>query len=369
MSSKRESAMRKSSAILVRLGEESWEVEGNALSATRRVEQSERLTVQPRTKAPITLQSMRERIETTRSVQDTRAKFSAIASEPARPTAEPAPSETTKLAFYQKAWAYIVDLIAPSGAKSAASTLRGGLLVGMIFGCLSLLLFHQMLRINPMTQSELVSAKRTVSVPVWNQPTRSKPLSLPGVQIALLESGPFSSVDARNRAISSLAKEGIDGIVSSTSANEVLWSAGLSASALAGELSELKAKGVPASAKVVQVKARTVPVPATTDNQSIDRTQNWISTTMAALLGVTAWLSDDGRVTDAQTSLQAAIHLYPGREAVDKTGMGPQLSAIESNLTAMQASFSTKHEKKLMQLVVASFDEFMALHGITGVSS
>lgn len=215
MSSKRESAMRKSSAILVRLGEESWEVEGNALSATRRVEQSERLTVQPRTKAPITLQSMRERIETTRSVQDTRAKFSAIASEPARPTAEPAPSETTKLAFYQKAWAYIVDLIAPSGAKSAASTLRGGLLVGMIFGCLSLLLFHQMLRINPMTQSELVSAKRTVSVPVWNQPTRSKPLSLPGVQIALLESGPFSSVDARNRAISSLAKEGIDGIVSS----------------------------------------------------------------------------------------------------------------------------------------------------------
>lgn len=103
----------KSSSLVVRLGEESWEVsstpfEGNTLPKSTSRNAASILQIEQRTKAPITLHSMRMRIESTR----------ADANQAKRREEDVAASQDGSLPHTQRPWhqiakAFLIDLLAP----------------------------------------------------------------------------------------------------------------------------------------------------------------------------------------------------------------------------------------------------------------
>lgn len=361
-----EDRLVRSSSLIVRLGDATWEVprhEPDQSTWTKAADVAgERQPKQPGLGVdvrnfpdkPITLEIVRQHVE--RAVQDSPQRRPPAYSPSKEPFVRRDKHVMTRL------FTSMLQIILPNQSNRSGATLKGGILVGMMFGCLSMWLFHELLFITPASQS--IAKKPNAAVAVLSSSMTPVALSLPGFKISLVQAGPFSTPSALDQAIHALQKKGFQAIVSAPSSRTADIAVAVQGQGADRWLKEVQAVTPTAKVHSVQVDARTIPLMGSANQATVASIQSWLSSAASAYLALSAWLSDEGRVSDAKTALVNARAAYPGTNKLAQTGIQTQLVQVEQNLNEAQAAMNKSDKIQLMSRVLQGFRTLMTLQGM-----
>lgn len=254
--------------------------------------------------------------------------------------------------------------------KRSLASLQGGLVIGMMLGCLSMFLFHEMLPVASVSSLPVHSSKpKSTRVAQTGVPsTAAVALALPGFQISLVQAGPFSSTKTLNHVRHKLQTSGIQPI-QSTSSNRSIDLAIADQNQDAHQVATQFTKLTPSvSVHQVQIDAKSIPLLGTVQPAVVSSTQAWLSSSASAFLALSAWLSDHGRISDAQTALSNAQRAFPGKAALAQTGIQSELLDIDKDLNLAQSALNSDNRKHLMNDVLQGVRDMMTLQGVDGLS-
>ncbi len=352
-----------SSSILVRLGDKAWEIHPDGDKENRFTgEETSAVTPEDSRKVYMSSEAVREAVRKTvastndRRLQVPSGQFGRV------PRFANAPWKALMMWVAKLAASVVYTLFPRKGNRSLAA-LQGGLSVGMVFGCIAMFLFHQM---SPAAAADLENTKTTkpqsTHVAAMTTPTRA--LNLPGNHVYFVTLGTYATEAKAKAAAASAGKQGVSATVVPMNGYAVVASGAVveaDANALAAQLrkSHLNAN----VASVVET-ARPIQVLGNADGSTITATQRWLAQTSSGLLALDTWLSDHGRVVDAQTALALAIKSYPGDAAVAETGIGSQLMALQASLQSANQAFLQRNQTNSMKYLIKSLIELKNLQGI-----
>lgn len=346
----------RSSSILVRVGDSEWEIRGEAEQLNSSIAAGVHAPVSKSADKSISLQS----------IQNSSKLFQA-----AKRQSRPAANQGKWPLVYdviQMAVSYLIRTLFPKQTHRGFSGLKGGLVIGMLFGCLAMFLFHQMA---PHGQSvseniSLTSNSADSALPVLSSP--KKALTVPGYRVYFVDFGSFTNQSKAINKQTSLQKQGVHTTVVPLDGYSVISAAAVNANdakALAKTEQKVDAS---VTVKTIQQKVRPIPVLGVADASAIQATEQWLSETTSGLLSLTAWLSDHGRIADTQTAMANAIADYPGDATIAETGIADEVQPILQSLKSADASFKKQEKAKAMQYVLTAFVQIGALEGITRTS-
>ncbi|WAH38962.1 SPOR domain-containing protein [Alicyclobacillus dauci] len=342
-----------SSSILVRLGDKEWELH----EAGHQERQMSRVAVDFRSTGtvdkPISLESLRR-------------STVAPAIPPTRRGRQKGKHRTVLTGFYRltaELATYVLRTIFPKQARGSLASLKGGLLVGMVFGCLAMFLFHQMGPVDTVAVQDATSTTTNmVSTSAVTVPRTM--LSVPSFQTYAVNFGSYSSLGEAQAEVAMLKKRRIPAVIVPIQGFQVVSSVAVHQEDAAVEAKSAKGSGLNPVVKPLASHTRQIPVLGTSDKGALQETEAWLSESSSAILALTAWLSDNGRIEDAQLALSNALKDYPGDSVIAQTGISDQLAKLQASLVAANAALKAHQKEAAMQHVIASLGQLASLSGM-----
>ncbi|MFB5191102.1 SPOR domain-containing protein [Alicyclobacillus fastidiosus] len=349
-----------SSSILVRLGDKAWEIQKEVPDDPRQMSGVDKLSKGAYDDPASTLES---------------GSWPAIETrwraEPPRPTSR---RRSQKASFrlwrlfqigIAKCATYVMQTLFPRQGNRSVASLKGGLLIGMVFGCVAMCLFHQMAPVSatPLldTNSSQVGTKAIASAA-----TPAKALSAPGTTVYFVQLGSYPTQAKATTEASSLLKRGISTTVVPLDGYSLIATATVAEQDADAVASQLQKSHVTASVKSFSQGARQLQVLGTAGDSAITGVQGWLAQTSSGLLALDTWLADNGRVADAEAAMAAALQSYPGAAVIAQTGLSDQLTSIDASLTAANQAFQKRDKAAALKSVIQAFVELEDIHGING---
>lgn len=257
----------------------------------------------------------------------------------------------------------LARVVFPPNVNRYVAGLKGGLIIGMLLGCVTLCLFHQISSTRPIhrsvsTTSSLQGASKDV---VASVPLASKPLLLPGLRIYLVSYGTYPTVAIAKRQATLLASKNI-----STTRFPYHGFQLVAAITVREQDAKVIAKNIGDGVAVHKaiVRERAVPILGTATPISIDMTKRWLSDVQSAVLASTAWANDHGRVSDALTATETAISAYPDDSTIKQTGIGEQLQALQQLVGELHQDIKKGSLKSASVHSIKAEKQLLCLHGV-----
>jgi hypothetical protein len=342
------------SSLLVRMGQEAWVV--RTQTAQPESEKQVQNTARLRLDKPIGLRGLSQQ----KRVHPARARYAQMHG----------PRRHGLRAFYRfvtRVVVYIARTILPRHANRLLASLQGGLIIGMIFGCLAVFLFHQMAPLStsaivPQNTTEQPSTPIVASVP-------QKAMAVPGFRIYLVEYGVYNTAAQAQAEVASLKSHSLTSYIVSLNGFAVVSAACVQASDADTIAKQAQAVAPAAKVKTIQAKSRNIAILGKTTATTVDSVQHWLADSTSGLLALTAWLADHGRIADAQTALASAKEAYPGDSSVAETGLQNQLMGLHQSLQAADESFVKHDNTAAAQQTLNAFVQLLNIQGVNELVS
>jgi hypothetical protein len=242
------------------------------------------------------------------------------------------------------------------GARRIRETFQFGCVLGLLLGCLSMILFHQM---EPNLSPDVRSS--TADGVVLSSSVHS--FELPAVKIQLLQSKPVPTRAEADHRAAALNQRGVPAVVHPQGKQYVVWTA---AAVRAGHLqkwaSASSSNGLAVQPVLLNLSVETVPALSGSNAKSLTEVSNWLSLSAAALKSLTAVQSDGGLPQDAYTAYDTARQQLPGPEAFAETGKGELLTSFSKELDAAFAAYRKQQLQEAMRHTLLAYDLLSRLH-------
>jgi hypothetical protein len=212
-----------------------------------------------------------------------------------------------------------------AASRSMQDTFQLGLTFGLVLGCLSLILFHQL----------------TVSYPSQNQQTigygglstTTAGFLVPATHLFVQEVGPFTKPGDASPLLQLLSKEKHPGVLVEAKGNYYIWSQ------LSVHVSRLKPLKLPSTSssvqsKIIQVRWQPTEVAAmrSATASNLSATSTWLDTSVSAITALIAVESNGANSQDAMTAYRTAKSKRPSKEVLMQTGYFSRFDKFQQNI-------------------------------------
>jgi hypothetical protein len=237
-------------------------------------------------------------------------------------------------------------------------TFQFGCILGLLLGCLSMVLFHQMA---PDMDSAEVALGSSNTTQVLNASSNS--YVVPAVNAQILQSAAYSSRRAADGEAAALSRHGVEAVVQGSGSNYVLWTGvALRAGDLQDEAAALQRFGVSVSPVTLTFSAQPRSALAGSNPASLNQVSNWLSSAASALTALTAVEADGGIPQDASTAYQTAKSLQPSQDILTETGQGELLHAFSQALDSAFGAFVKHQNASARGFTVQAYQLLSELH-------
>ncbi len=241
-------------------------------------------------------------------------------------------------------------------ARRIRETFQFGCIFGLLLGCLSMILFHQM---EPNLSSD---APSTASDSVVLS-TSVHSFDLPAVKVEILQSKPLGNRSEADRQAASLNQRGVPAVVHQQGKQIVIWTAvAIKAGHLQKWASTSASNGVATQAVPLNLSVQSVPALSGSNPKSLAEVSNWLSLSATALRTLTAVESDGGLPEDAYTAYDTARQQLPGADVLAETGKGDLLKQFSRELDAAFAAYRKQQAPEAMRHTLLAYDLLSRLH-------
>jgi hypothetical protein len=235
-------------------------------------------------------------------------------------------------------------------------TFQFGCVFGLLLGCLSMILFHQM-------EPNLTPDARSTKADGVVLSSSVHSFELPAVKIQLLQSKPVSTRAEADHRAAALNQHGVPAVVHPQGKQYVVWTA---AAVRAGHLqkwaSASSSNGLDVQPVLLNLSVETVPALSGSNAKSLAEVSNWLSLSAAALKSLTAVQSDGGLPEDAYTAYDTARQQLPSPDAFAETGKGELLTAYSQELDSAFAAYRKQQLQDAMRHTLLAYDLLSRLH-------
>ncbi|GMA60575.1 hypothetical protein NZD89_13220 [Alicyclobacillus fastidiosus] len=349
-----------SSSILVRLGDKAWEIQKEASEDSGREAPADKLSEAPYDDASST------RDLGSRPLLQTRWKAESM-----RPASR---RRSQKMSFrlwklfqiwIAKCVTYVMQTLFPRQGNRSVASLKGGLLIGMLFGCVAMCLFHQMAPVSATPLGDSASSQGGAKA-LAASALPAKVISAPGTTVYFVQLGAYPTQAKAATEARILSKQGISTTMVPLDGYSLIATGAVVEQDANAVASQLQKSHVAATVKSFSQGARQLQVLGTAGDSAVNGVERWLAQTSSGLLALDTWLADNGRVADAQMAMASAVQSYPGDDVVAQTGLGDQLTAIDASLEAANRAFQKGDKSAAMNNVIQAFVEMAEIHGING---
>lgn len=236
--------------------------------------------------------------------------------------------------------------VAGSSGALTRTSLQWGVIAGLVMGCVSLVLFHQL--------------KPSYARPVQGTIGRSAALTpggrllIPAVSLFELKVGPFSTAHAALVANQTYRRRGLSIVADPMQSQWLVAGLAMSVADLSSEQSHLSHMGIRSVVTGLSWTAHLGLVSGPLAPSLTTRIDHWLSAEVGALNALTANLSDGESTADARAAVRnaAAIALSPA--ALAQTSVDSQLAHIaQAGLSASQDVRQGVRDQAMAQILTA----------------
>ncbi|QQE77009.1 SPOR domain-containing protein [Alicyclobacillus sp. SO9] len=244
-------------------------------------------------------------------------------------------------------------------------SLQFGLIAGLLLGCMSLVLFHQMV---PATGAG--SASRKVSFPPQSNgsvgttvPVGSAALTLPAFHLYSLNAGSYSTEKAAISLKNKLHKQGIwSAVVPVNHKFDVLTGDSMYNGSLKQAQADLKQKtGTPGSVITLNYGVTKVPLQSGLSGGQARTITTWLTSTVGSLNTITAAAANGEPQRDAKATYDAALKLAPSTSILKKAVNGTQLVLFKQHWQAAYSALAKKHASVAEQESLLAYAALLGL--------
>jgi hypothetical protein len=241
-------------------------------------------------------------------------------------------------------------------ARRVRETFQFGCVFGLLLGCLSMILFHQM-------EPNLTPDVRSTNADGVVLSSSVHAFELPAVKVQLLQSKPIPTRAEADHRAAALSQRGVPAVVHPQGKQYVVWTA---AAVRAGHLqkwaSASSSNGLDVQPVLLNLSVESVPALSGSNAKSLAEVSNWLSLSAAALKSLTAVQSDGGLPEDAYTAYDTARQQLPSSEAFAETGKSDLLTAYSKELDSAFAAYRKQQLQEAMRHTLLAYDLLSRLH-------
>lgn len=240
---------------------------------------------------------------------------------------------------------------------------RGGLIFGLLLGCISLFLFHQVQPVLPRNDS------LNIEYPVFPEiTTQNVGLSIPGITLYAISFGTYSSQQQADLRRNDLAKQKIVSEIFHAGSHKyiVLASPALTSTRISYDLQPFKSTSYHPEIFKLNTNAKSIQILPGTSKQDVSLVQKWLSAETSALLALTGAICDGGRMQDANTALINAQKIKPSPIDFSTTGLSLSLNQLQTFILDAFTDVQKKQMNEAKISILEAGQALMKLHGING---
>ncbi len=240
-------------------------------------------------------------------------------------------------------------VVSITGQSSIRESFRGGILFGMVLGCASLLLFHQL--DNP-SRTNMNFSK---SISVVSPPIMARTITAPGLRGFALSVGNFETEHEAIVRKQRFAAQGIQTAVMRVHGYQLVNRITLQEEDLQQMVRTIGLKQARISIVPIAIPPKQYPVFPTTSDADIRKVTAWLSSEVSALIALQAWAADGGRQEDASKSYQNAAGIYPSDTVISSTGLSAPLGQLRQIVNTAYSAFLEGNKQKTETAVVNGY--------------
>lgn len=236
--------------------------------------------------------------------------------------------------------------VAGSSGALTRTSLQWGVIVGLILGCVSLVLFHQL--------------KPSYARPVQGTTARSVPLTpggrllIPAVSLFELKVGPFATAREALVANQAYRRRGVSVVADPTQSQWLVAGVAMAAVDLSSEQAHLRHMGIRAVVTALSWTAHLGLVSGPLAPSLTTGIDHWLSAEVGALNALTANLSDGESTADARAAVRNAAAIAVSPTALAQTLVASQLTQIaQAELSASQDVRLGVRDQAMAQILTA----------------
>lgn len=230
------------------------------------------------------------------------------------------------------------------GRRLLRETFQVGCMFGLLLGCLSLILFHQM-EPNTLPKTAPSTAVNPVSVA-----SAGPALAVPSIKLYVLQAGPFSTEQNAQATQLKLARQGYSSTLHQEGGKLDLWlSLSVTPAGLKSTAAALAKQGVQTSVRALSWKVHSVPGVPGANALTMQQASHWLSSAASSLTALTATLANGGQPQDATTAFSVTNSLIPNADQLRDTGRDQLLTALSTDLRSAFSAYSEHHPSASMQ--------------------
>lgn len=234
------------------------------------------------------------------------------------------------------------------GVRRLRETFQFGLIFGLILGCLSLLLFHQLEPSRVYPSSAKADSASTVLAGL------SPGFTLPSIHMYTLQTSPYETMKAAMNAQSVLGKQGIRTVLHHDQAYTLWCGLAIHSESLRSAKDRLAQVHVRATVTKVGWNAQSVTGPSGENKATASQVSRWLSAYAGSLTALTGQLADGGVAKDADRAYQTEKSLRPAPDVFAATGYQTDLTAMTQALDAAVFESQKKHMDTAIADVLAA---------------
>lgn len=236
--------------------------------------------------------------------------------------------------------------------KKLKDSFQTGIIIGLVLGCLSLFLFHQM---QPSYSKLNPSAEFTTTVAGLE--TAGAPVTLPSIHLYAV------TLDKSRATLNQLKTHNLQ-FVDDSNTPYIIYELAATKVGAARIETQLKKLGFTPNLRDVSAPVHKIStLPGVTPSLS-EQSSHWMSAADSALTTVVAMLADGVPTEDATAAAQFAKRAYPGDAVVAPTGLGHQVYALNLALNTLYMVLQSGNREKLRLATVRVFNEWMQLQSV-----
>ncbi|MCF8563550.1 hypothetical protein LLE49_02210 [Alicyclobacillus tolerans] len=240
------------------------------------------------------------------------------------------------------------------GRKPLRDSFQTGAVVGLILGCLSLVLFHQ-LEPNLSRQASPTPTNPSISLPASNG------LVVPAVHLYALQAGSYPTSTQAQTAVKLLSRHGVKSVIHSGKNYQVFSSIALNPGDLNKLAGNLKKMGFPAAVVPWSWEAATASTANWPHPNSVQDTSRWMFAQVSALNALTGSLMDGEPNRDVSAAYTAAAKIQPSSTQVQDTGDASQINRLHVDAQQAYQQFSQGHHTSSMYYDIQAYEQIWQL--------
>jgi hypothetical protein len=234
-----------------------------------------------------------------------------------------------------------------------------GCIIGLMLGCIGLILFHLVAPIHLNATAANVKVRTTSSTPPVTQTDRG--FVVPAVRIYATQVGSFRTVADAQLAQKQLAAKGVQTALFVEKPIRLVSRAAAESRHLKAEAQRLQKLGIPFVITTFNWPANDVPTFPSVSMDSMHQISHWLSAEVSALNALVGVLSDGVPKRDAMVARDYAAKFVPGDEALRTTGHGATLIAVKSDFNDAFKAYEAGNPQEAMLKALDAYSQMQSL--------